>query len=190
MRVVGGELKGRKLKTFKGSAIRPTTDKVREAVFNILSPLLPVTRALDLYAGTGAMGIEALSRGVKELFFVDTSPRAVSVIKDNLETLGLDSKTRVYKKDVKSAINSFSENGVLFDLIFIDPPYEAGLLMGTLGLIAGKNDSDSILNPGGVIVTESSKRDPIDKESVPKSLELIDSRRYGDNQINIFRLID
>jgi 16S rRNA (guanine(966)-N(2))-methyltransferase RsmD len=188
MRVIGGTFRGRKLKTFKGSAIRPTTDKVREAVFNILGPLLPLERALDLFAGTGAMGIEALSRGSLEAFFVDSSPKAVTIIKDNLEALGLSENTRVYRKDVKSAVNSFSENGELFDLIFIDPPYEAGLLLQTLGLIAGKDRGDAILKPGGVIVAESSKRELVDSENVPPGLNLIDSRSYGDNKINIFKL--
>lgn len=187
MRVIGGSLRGRTLKTFKGSAIRPTSDRTREAVFNIIAPLMPLKRALDLFAGTGAMGIESLSRGTEEAVFVDSSPAAVNIIKKNLDSLGLSGRTRVYKKDVKGAVSAFRENNELFDLIFIDPPYGAGLLIRTLGLIADTEGGDSILKPDGVIVAESSKRDPIDVEAAPEGIELIISRTYGDSLIYIFK---
>ena len=186
MRVVGGTLRGRKLKTFKGSAIRPTTDRVREAVFNIIAPLMPLDRALDLYAGTGAMGIESLSRGAAQAFFVDSNPAAIDIIKKNIESLGLSKRAKVYKSEAKSFIETVTKKGEGFDLVFIDPPYGAGLLMKTLSLVAKKNNG-SILRPGGVIVAEASKRNPIDDKAVPEGLELLDSKKYGDSSIYIFK---
>lgn len=182
MRVVGGACKGRRLVSFKGLRIRPTSDKVREAVFNILSEGFPARfiKALDLFAGTGAMGIEALSRGSKEVVFIDNDPKSAEVIEKNLSLCGLTDSARVYKRDALTAISILSNRGERFDLIIIDPPYDSTLTTDALKSIEEKG----ILNPGGVIVAEASKRAHL--EFVTEGLSLFDERRYGDTVIYLF----
>ena len=186
MRVVGGKCKGRRLSPFRGLEIRPTPDKVREAVFNILAGGGGgagggrFEKVLDLFAGTGAMGIEALSRGSTEAVFVDMNPGAVSVIKKNLEACGLTESAKVYKREVKGALKTLSARHCRFDLIIIDPPYESSLTEETLKDI----EASGLLSPGGIIVAETSKRNPI--ETGPAGLELLDVRRYGDTSVYFF----
>lgn len=177
MRVVGGKCKGRRLTSFKGLSIRPTSDKVREAVFNILPRGLPYKKTLDLFAGTGAMGIEALSRGLAEAVFVDKDSSAASVIHKNLEVCGLEAQARVYKKDIIGALRELSKRGEAFGLIFIDPPYGTGLLEAALKEL----DSLRLLEEGGCIVAETSKRAPLTEAF--KNIKVIDERRYGDTVV-------
>lgn len=178
MRIVGGSCKGRRLASFKGMSIRPTSDKVREAIFNILPREFPFKKVLDLFAGTGAMGIEALSRGAEEVVFVDIDQHSVSVIKKNLEACGLDAK--IFKRDTESAIRQLVKFNETFDLIFIDPPYQASLIDDTLKAL----DTGRLLNAGGFIVAETSKRAPVKAEL--KDLSLIDERKYGDTLVYFF----
>lgn len=183
MRVVGGRLKGRRLGSFKGMSIRPTGDKVREAVFNILTALdggFRFKNVLDLFAGTGAMGIEAVSRGAEEAVFVDIDPASISVIKKNLELCGISEAT-VYKGGVAGHLGRLSKTGKRFDLIFIDPPYASTLATETLKEI----DSCGLLSRDGICLAETSRRTPIDVEF--KELMLIDERRYGDTLVYFFK---
>lgn len=175
MRVVGGKCKGRRLASFKGASIRPTSDKVREAVFNILPQDFPFRKVLDLFAGTGAMGIEALSRGAEDAVFVDKGREAAGLIKNNLEACSLDA--RVFTRDVLSSISILARKGERFDLVFIDPPYDTALVEETLKLI----DSTGLLSPGGVIVAESSRRVPVKTEY--ETIGAFDERRYGDTVV-------
>ncbi len=186
MRVIGGKLGGRKLCAFKGVSTRPTTDRVREAVFNILAPLLPRKRALDLYAGTGAMGIEALSRGVSEAHFVDSNANATELIKKNIEGLGLEEQAAVFKVGVDSFLSSSEREKARYDLVFIDPPYKAGITVKTLEMIA----ASKAIAKGAIIVVEAGKREPISDKTLEKGfegLEQIDFRKYGDSLIYIFK---
>ncbi len=181
MRIIGGELRGRRLASFKGVKIRPTSDKVREAVFNILPKDFGerFKQVLDLFAGTGAMGIEALSRGAKEATFVDSDVLAASLIEKNI-MLCRPGAAFFVKRDSLDAIRHLSGKGKVFDLIFIDPPYEAGLAEKVLREI----DERGILSPNGVVVAEASKRRPIDKTDL--RLECVDERRYGDTVVCFF----
>ena len=179
MRVVGGSCKGRRLASFRGLDIRPTSDKVREAVFNILGER-GFGNVLDLFAGTGAMGIEALSRGAVEAVFVDSDAGAVSLIRKNLETCGLSGPARVYKREVRGILPAFSRRGESFDLIFIDPPYESSLTEETLRDI----EKFGLLKPGGIAVAETSKRSPLAADT--PGLKLLDRRRYGDTLVYFF----
>lgn len=181
MRVVGGTRKGRRLASFKGLSIRPTSDKVREAVFNILPGGFPFKKVLDLFAGTGAMGIEALSRGAEEAAFVDKDRLACDVIKKNLDACGF-SGARVMRMLVKDSLVFFSRKGEAFDLIIIDPPYDSALLEDALRGI----DREGLVNPGGFVVAESSKRAPLKEGFELKGLDLIDERRYGDTLVYFF----
>ncbi|MBI1911036.1 MAG: 16S rRNA (guanine(966)-N(2))-methyltransferase RsmD [Deltaproteobacteria bacterium] len=181
MRVIGGKFKGRNLASFKGMSIRPTSDKVREAIFNILPREFPFKRVLDIFAGTGAMGIEALSRGAEDVIFVDSSPSSISVIKKNLEACGVGTQ-KVFKKDAVSAVRFFSQKQERFDLVFIDPPYDSSLVEETMNAI----DNSGILSPEGVLVAETSKRIAVKLEY--SNLELTDERKYGDTVVYFFSL--
>jgi len=196
MRVVGGIYRGRRMAEFNGRSIRPTSDRVREAIFNILSSRLGAglpskktrsgffasLRTLDLFAGTGAMGIEALSRGAQEIVFVESDPASVEVIEKNLSGLGIKSAT-ILKKNVFDAIKTLSLKHCAFDLVFIDPPYEAGLAEKTLAEL----DGSGIVADDGVVVVEASIKAPL-KGGVAalKNLELADERRYGGTLVYFF----
>lgn len=181
MRVIGGVARGRGLKAFKGLSIRPTSDKVREAIFNIL-PNPSGKNILDLFAGTGAMGIEALSRGGEQCVFVDKNPVSIRVIKRNLEICGFINRATILQMDTSKAINHLGRKGKGFDIIFIDPPYEAGLMGRT---IAGIEENHLILS-GGIVVAESSKR--MVWEGEVKGLKPLDRRVYGDTVVTFYTL--
>lgn len=183
MRVIGGTSKGRRLAGFRGPSIRPTSDRVREAVFNVLKGDPPFKRVLDLFAGTGAMGVEALSRGSSGAVFVEKDPRAVTVIRRNLRLCGFEDRARVFKRDVMSSIRYLSQRGERFDLAFLDAPYkEETFTVSTLGALAGRG----LLTPGATVVCETSKRGPgIDVTEI-KGLELVQKKRYGDTVVYFF----
>jgi 16S rRNA (guanine966-N2)-methyltransferase len=186
MRVIGGSLRGRRLSAFKGVRIRPTTDRVREAVFNIITALLPRSRALDLFAGTGAMGIEALSRGVDEAHFVDSNSTSVEIIKKNIEELGLSERAKIIKKDVDGFLDTITKSAERYDLLFIDPPYNAGITVQTLEKVA----ASEALEKGAIVVVEAGKHEPIEGEILDRGfsgLTQIDFRKYGDSLIYIFK---
>ena len=182
MRVIGGECKGRRLVPVKGLSTRPTSDKVREAVFDILQGRFPCKKALDLFAGTGAMGIEALSRGAQEATFVDSDNAALAVIRKNLDACGLPARALVLKRDVKSALRLLAGKGESFDLIFIDPPYASSLA----GEALTELDGLGLLAPGGTVVLESSKRALMPPDMGLNKMELVDERRYGDTLVRFY----
>ncbi|MBI5327903.1 MAG: 16S rRNA (guanine(966)-N(2))-methyltransferase RsmD [Deltaproteobacteria bacterium] len=185
MRIIGGTAKGRRLASFKGMSIRPTTDKVREAIFNILhhpeDNRFPFKNVLDLFAGTGAMGIEALSKGAETVTFVDNDPKAVKIIKKNLDSCGFAERAVIIDRDVQSALKLLSKKGEKFDLIIIDPPYNSSLTGAALNHI----DDNRFLNTDGIIVAESSKR--IIWDGGLKDIELFDRRKYGDTVVSFYR---
>ena len=174
MRVIAGELRGRKLAAPRGSATRPTADRVREALFSILGDVSG-TRVLDLYAGSGALGIEALSRGAVEAVFVDSSHDAVTAIRDNLANLGIEGS--VQRRDALAWLAAV-EGGTPFDLVFADPPYDSAVATGPL--LAER--LPAVLSPAAVIVTESDKRSPLE---LP--FELLRERTYGDTRVAVHR---
>ena len=145
MRVITGSARGRKLKTPENYDIRPTADSVKEAVFNILQFDIEGRRVLDLFAGTGQLGIEALSRGAAEAVFVDESRESVRIVKENLKTCGLSAP--VFHTNALDFLRSCGK----FDLIFVDPPYDAGLYAPVLERI----NAIDILSDGGIIICEA-----------------------------------
>ncbi len=145
MRVITGSARGRRLKTPEGLDIRPTTDNVKESVFNILQFDIEGRRVLDLFAGTGQLGIECLSRGAREVVFIDQSRDAVKIIRDNLKTCGFSAP--VLQQDALAYLGACGS----FDLILVDPPYDAGLYEAVLEKI---NSVDN-LSDGGIILCES-----------------------------------
>lgn len=123
MRVVAGLHKGRKLKAVSGSTTRPTADKVKEAVFQVMGPFFSGGKVLDLFAGSGALGIEALSRGMESAFFIDKQLKAIHTIHDNLKSLSIADQAEVYRNDAFRALQLLSKRQLQFDLILLDPPY-------------------------------------------------------------------
>ncbi len=180
MRVIGGEFKGRQLSVTRGRLIRPTSDRVREAIFDILGPTWTFPRVLDLFAGTGSLGIEALSRGAEETVFVEQGKGALTVLKENLKALGLQSRSWVLSVPVKKGIAVLGERGEVFDLIFMDPPYGKDVVGKTIEEIVRRG----ILAATGVIVAEHASRDRI---LTPVGLELSQQRRYGDTTVSFFQ---
>lgn len=174
MRVVAGELRGRRLAAPRGTRTRPTADRVREALFSILGDVSGA-RVLDLYAGSGALAIEALSRGAASAELVDSSAAAVRAISDNLDSLGLEA--RVHRRDVEAWLAG-TAGGDRFDLIFADPPYDSAVQAGPrLARLL-----PAVLTEDAVIVTESNKRAPLE---LP--FELVRERTYGDTRIAVHR---
>ncbi len=145
MRVITGSVKGRKLKTPDTYDIRPTTDNVKEALFNILQFDIEGRRVLDLFAGTGQLGIECLSRGAAEVTFVDKDRRSTSIVRQNLKTCGL------YAEVIQTDALEFLNRCGKYDLIFLDPPYDSGLYVPVLQII----NSVDILSDGGIIICET-----------------------------------
>jgi len=166
MRVDAGKFKGRKLVENKYDHIRPTTDKVRQALFVKLQFFVPEKRVLDLFCGTGSMGIEALSRGAEKVVFVDKDFRSVQMTKTNLKNLGIDSK--VFKCDAIAFLENCNEQ---FDLIILDPPYKSGIYEKVLSKIFEKN----VLAEDGIIVCEHAKEDVFNYAP----FSVFDEKRYG-----------
>jgi 16S rRNA (guanine(966)-N(2))-methyltransferase RsmD len=181
LRVISGEAKGHKLKTVKGNTTRPTTDRVKESLFNIIAGFVGDAEVLDLFAGTGNLGIEALSRGANSAVFVDKSRECSNVILENLTHTRLLERSTIITSEVGLAISRLANEGKRFSLIFLDPPYNKNFVEKTLNYIS---KSDIILD-NGLIVAE---HDYID--SVPESIDhikLLRSERYGDTVISFFR---
>lgn len=179
MRIIAGSLKGRRLAPVKGR-IRPTAAKVREAVFSILGEAVLEARVLDLFAGTGALGIEALSRGAREAVFVEDHPAALRVLRRNLEDLGLAAQSLVLPLPVAGALKKLAARGELFGLVFMDPPYGGEVAAATLTGLA----ASAILLPAAWVVTEHSRR-----ETLPESCGKLRRRqlkRYGDTQVAFY----
>jgi 16S rRNA (guanine966-N2)-methyltransferase len=174
MRIVAGEWGGRRLVAPRGRATRPTSDRVREALFSILGPL-DGERVLDLFAGSGALGLEALSRGAAHATFVEHDRAALRALRDNVADLGADAD--VVAGDARAFLRAAQERGAQYDLVFLDPPYRAAA-----GL-AQELSLAPVLADGGRVVGESDRRTPLD---LP--LSLTDERRYGDTLIRIYAL--
>jgi len=183
MRIVGGKHKGHSIAPPNGSATRPTSDRVRESVFNILAHgiaglEIEGARVLDLFAGTGAMGLEAISRGARFCQFVDDSAEARGLIRKNADALGVIGLAKIWRRDATNLGPCAPQPG--FDLIFADPPYGKGLgEKALISLVSGQ-----WLNANAIVVLEESA-----KAEVPaiEGLTLIDERAYGDTMIRFFR---
>ena len=181
MRIIAGKFKGRKLTGLKGRKIRPTSDRIREALFSILSHKVENALVLDLFAGTGAFGIEALSRGAAKSFFVDKSEQAIEIIKKNLELLNIKEEAEVFLHDACTVIDSKITFDHKFDLIFMDPPYNRGFILNLFENV----DLLSIIKDNSIIIAEHSVRE--DKLEKVSGLDLYDRRTYGETLISFFR---
>ena len=181
MRVIGGHARGRRLKVPKGRNLRPTSARVKEALFNILPHDLSGARVLDLFAGTGNVTIEALSRGAAEAILVDSSNESGKVIRENLGRLRLADRTKVWIIPVTRAVKLLARRGETFDVIFLDPPYEQKSVAPTVKAVA----EGGLLRQTGVLIAEHSLRE--DLQSRYGALVLDDQRRYGSTLLSFFR---
>ncbi|SMC41621.1 16S rRNA (guanine(966)-N(2))-methyltransferase RsmD [Papillibacter cinnamivorans] len=177
MRVITGTARGRKLKALQGNETRPTADRVKEAVFSVIQFDVEGRRVLDLFAGSGQMGIEALSRGASSAVFVDMSPQAAAVIRENLSAAGFTRNSRLVTADGIGFLSSAKEQ---FDLIFLDPPYATKLINQALKLIEGFD----ILAKDGIIICESDVKSP--EPEAPSPLRLHREYRYGRTKIRFY----
>lgn len=184
MRVIAGEARRLRLKTPQGLTTRPTSDQVKETLFNCLMPYLYDARFLDLYAGSGGIGIEALSRGSKYAVFVENDKKALSCIKENLVTTHYTDKATVMSMDVMSALRQL-EGKEKFDIVFMDPPYNNEFERNVIEYLY----SSSILAEDGIIVTEASNETDFDYlETI--NFEIFKVKRYKNNQHVFIRKID
>ena len=174
MRVISGSVRGRRLKTPENYDIRPTTDNVKESLFNIIQFDIEGRRVLDLFAGTGQLGIECLSRGAESVVFIDQSREAVKIIKENLRACGLSAP--VLQQEALSYLRGCGS----FDLIFVDPPYYSGLYEPVLNAI----NSVDILSDGGIIVCESRRETPMPELAAPYQKRR--EYRYGKVKLTLY----
>jgi len=184
MRITGGAKRGRKLVSWEEEGIRPMRDFVRTALFNILADLVPGSRFLDLFCGTGSVGLEALSRGAAECVFVDSSTGACGIVRRNLDALDLLKQGKVIQADFSEGIAHLAKRGRQFDLVFVGPPYEKGLAAMTLDSLG----EGLLLADGALIVTEVHKNEEL--SSIHGKLQLTDKRTYGDNVLWFYHFVN
>lgn len=180
MRVIAGEFKGRRLQAPGGRTTRPTADQVRVALLDALTPWLPDARVLDLYAGAGGVGLEALSRGAAHATFVERDARAVHALEVNVRVLGVGRRARILRRDAGRAIEALARTGERFTVVFLDPPYEVAADEALDRLAGG-----GLVEPGGVAVAQHlTKRPPRDRFG---PLAVTRTRRFGETTLTFFR---
>ena len=180
MRIISGDKKGYRLKAPKGKDVRPTEDRIKESMFNILQSIDYNSVALDLFAGSGSIGMEFLSRGAEKAYFVDKSKASIMIIKDNLNHTGLVDKSQVLKMDSIKAIGFFGKSNIKFDYIFIDPPYGKDLIIRAIESINYEN----ILFENGIIIAEHEKT--LDLPNEINEIRKIDRRNYGSKSLTFY----
>lgn len=185
MRIVAGSARGRTLLTPKDDRVtRPTADRVRESLFNVLGQFLDGESVLDLYAGTGALGLEAVSRGAGKAVLVDQDREAVRLCRANTEALGFEDRVEVLALPVARALSLLKGRGERFELVFSDPPYALEAVRGTLSGL----EEAGVLAPGATVVLEHGKGE--EAPEVLGRLSRVDQRRFGDTVVSIYRLLD
>ncbi len=179
MRITAGKAKGLRLKTPASRDVRPMTERARKALFDILGPQIEGKRILDLFSGTGAVGIEALSRGARKVVFVDASSRSLALIRENLRRAGFESQAKVLRRTLPQGLKNLASFGP-FDLIFVTPPYGQGLAAKVLEALEG-----DLLAPEGLVIVEEREGEKLFSET--SLLTLIDQRRYGQTELFFYR---
>jgi 16S rRNA (guanine966-N2)-methyltransferase len=183
VRIIAGELKGRKLTSLRGTKTRPTANRTREAIFNILALQVCGTAVLDLFAGTGAFGIEALSRGAKFAVFVDIDRDSIDGLQANIRNFCLENQSKIIRWDPTRNLGCLSSLQIAFNLVFMDPPYSRNMITPTL---ANLHASQSI-TAGSRVVVEHSFREPVSTDQLP--FEIADQRKYGKTLVSILKYV-
>ncbi len=173
MRIIGGKAKGTKIYTLEGEATRPTLDRVRESLFNILQYDMQDSIFLDLFAGSGACGIEAVSRGAKKAILCDKSKEAIKIIQKNIEKTHQEEKIDLYQEDFKELLKTKIKEKL--DIVFLDPPYETGFAYQAIEIMLSKN----LIDENTIIVIETDRPDKIKEKLEKLEIENMDQRKYG-----------
>ncbi len=181
MRIIGGSKKGHPLQAPAGTVTRPTTDRVREAIFNTLQMRIPEAKILDVFAGSGGMSMEALSRGASFADLYEKDRKAIAAIERNIKFLGFEEQAKLWKGD---ALLFLSQNSAQYDIIFLDPPYYEGLYEKTVSLILERQ----LLAENGLLVVETAKNSPILSDGILQELKQIKTAAYGDTKIDYYSL--
>lgn len=179
MRIISGKYKGHPLVSFQADHIRPTTDRVKESLFNMIQNHIEDARVLDLFSGTGNLGLEALSRGAKEVLFVEKSKKSIQILEKNLAKLKVEEPYRIQQKDVISFLKSY--DGEPFDIIFADPPFTEKMAHDVM-LAAG---ASRIFHPQSLMMIESARRERIEDDYSP--LIRYDVREFGDKLLSFYQ---
>jgi 16S rRNA (guanine(966)-N(2))-methyltransferase RsmD len=185
MRVIAGQFRSRPLQSLPGLDLRPTSDRLRETLFNVLSAAGDLTETvwLDLYAGTGAVGIEALSRGARQVYFVESAKKHARLLRENLRALGIDAGFEVQEREVMKALPLLDSTGVVCDFCFLDPPYR---MRGTYEQTLGFLSQSRLLQPSTIVVAEHEKKFELDQRF--GALVLYRRLDQGDACLSFFRL--
>ena len=182
MRVIAGKYRSRRLKAPSSVGVRPTSDRLRETLFNILGPSITDSLFVDLYAGTGAIGIEAISRGAREVFFIDRDPGSISLVRQNLESLQICNGVEVITAEAEGGLDKLAARHLIADFIFLDPPYNDEGCMEVLGYL----DASHLIAPQGIVIAEHSS-----KLELPERLDRLERTRLleqGDAALSFYRL--
>lgn len=179
MKIISGTLKGRTIKGFDIEGTRPTMDRVKESVFASIQNYIPNSQVLDLFAGTGNLGIEAISNGAKCCYFVDNNIKCIKNIKNTIKEFQIENYSRVLNTDYKSALNLLKKDNIKFDIIFIDPPYDYKNISDIVLMIKKNN----LLNEGGILVLEF-RYDNLDIDN--EEFTLRKAKKYGDKYVYIY----
>ncbi len=178
MRVISGDRKGHRIGAGKRAGLRPTSDRAKESIFNVLRGEVMGKRILDLFAGAGSLGIEALSRGAEQVTFVDASLRSINVLRENLDNLNLKDRSKVIRSDAVKALGKLEQS---FHLIFADPPYLKGFAQRIISRIA----QSEVLSIGGILILEHHKKETF---SYPEEhLSLLKQKKFGDTVITFLQ---
>lgn len=181
MKVISGIYKGRKITGYDIEGTRPTIDRVKESLFAMIQEDIPKSMVLDLFAGSGNLGIESLSRQAKHVYFVDHNKKAISTIKNNIKTIGINNCTIIYD-DYQKALKTLKDQNIKFDLIFLDPPYETEYIKKSLEFI----EKYDLLAKDGLIICESNSKNKI---IISSSWKEIKEKKYGDKWVVILQQI-
>lgn len=183
MRIISGFLKGRVVKGHNVEGTRPTMDRVKESVFGTIQNRICDSVVLDLFCGSGSLGIEAISNGARYCYFVDNGFKIVNILKENIQNFNIENKVSIINKDYENALRTFKTMNIKFDLIFIDPPYQDTVIENIIGLLTSNN----LINKGGLVVCEY-RFDVLD-ECYGK-LKLLKMKKYSDTFISIYENCD
>jgi len=182
MRIIAGKYRSRRLKTPASQAVRPTSDRLRETLFNILGPSVTDSLFVDLYAGTGAIGIEAISRGARDVFFIDRDPASITLVRQNLESLEISAGVEVITAEAERGLDKLAARHLIADFIFLDPPYADDGYTQVLEYL----DASHLLAPQGIVIAEHSS-----KLELPERLVRLERTRLleqGDAALSFYRL--
>jgi 16S rRNA (guanine966-N2)-methyltransferase len=183
MRIISGACRGRKLSALRGMVTRPTADRVRESIFNILAPHVSGAHVLDLFAGTGAMGLEALSRGAAAAVLVDSSAQAIQIIEKNILACKMENRSRSIRWDILKNLHCLKPQEPAFDLVFMDPPYAKGCIQPALTHLI----RHQVLKTGAMIVIEHAPAEPVPENF--NELKKIDQRVYGKTLVSFLTVV-